>query len=167
MRERLARLASAELDRAETTLVAVLLALGEHGLPIEAVTSDGRAHRGTLDAVGDDHVVVAGASGRTVVALAALSTVRSQPGEARPANPRGNRQLRSHRTLAAELSELAAERRWVRAYVRGWPEPIDGEIGTAGVDVLTLVAAAGSARSPGPAVHVAVHSLLALLTGSG
>ena len=115
------------------TLAGVLADLAERGVAVALRTSAGRRHGGRVRAIGADFVALdTVASGEVVVALAAISSVRTRPGHA----PAGDRPVHSDLRLAEVLAGLAAERE--RALVVG----IDGD------------AAAGTVRAVGQDVVV-------------
>ena len=148
----------------EATFVGVAVDLAERGTGVVVRTSSGRAHRGVLLAVGRDFVVVRDPSGHgapAFVALAAVTTLRPQPGTGGGGlDTAGARSAPRDVSLAAVLTALAAERpRLQVGLVSGSDEPVAGELRSAGVDVLTV-------RLDGDAglrVHVALAAVAEVL----
>jgi hypothetical protein len=119
----------------EATLAGVLCDLAERRIPVVVQTSSGRRHRGTVGAVGRDFCVLVVGDGRELlVALAAVSVLRPEPG-ARP--PIGDRALTVELGLLDALTHLCGERARVVA-VTSAGETLAGEIRSVGQDVVAL-----------------------------
>lgn len=69
------RRAAALAARRGASLRDRLLEAEDRGYGAEVITFDGGRHRGRLEAVGADHLELAGAHGRVVVALSAVAAV--------------------------------------------------------------------------------------------
>jgi hypothetical protein len=101
---------------AEGTFGGILRDLAERGRPVLLSLHNGRLHRGVTTVVGADFVVVRMGPGRDVaIALAALSSVRTLPGE--PATT-GDRFVPATTSLAEMLSALGEERTRVLIVLR-------------------------------------------------
>ena len=121
----------------EATLAGVVVDLVEQRTPIVARTASGRAHRGRLLAAGRDFLVVRdGANPPAILALAALSSIRPQPG-ARHGDTTGDRVAPWSVSLAALLAELSGDRPRVQVVVTG-DDAVTGELRAVGRDVLTI-----------------------------
>jgi hypothetical protein len=128
---------------AEGTVAGVLEDLAERGRPVLVHLHNGRLHRGTVAGVGADFTVVRTASGRDVlVALAALASVRTLPGEA-PTS--GDRFRPTTATLAEALAGLADERARVMVVGADARQAVVGELRAVGRDVLTIRGDGGTA----------------------
>jgi hypothetical protein len=137
-RERWLRVQAAE----EGTFGGVLVDLLEAGAPVTVHTRSGARHVATVRAVGADFVALApggpGAPGgraeEVLVALAAVTSVRSRPG-ARPLV--GDRPPAAGVHLADVVAGLAAEREQVRiAAVDG--DAVTGVVQSVGLDVAVV-----------------------------
>jgi hypothetical protein len=121
---------------AEGTFGGILRDLAERGRPVLLGLHNGRLHRGVTTVVGADFVVVRVGPGRDVaIALAALSSVRTLPGE--PATT-GDRFVPATTSLAEMLSVLGEER--TRVLIVGFDprQAVSGELRAVGRDVLTV-----------------------------
>jgi hypothetical protein len=120
----------------EGTLAGVLTDLGERGRPVLVHLHNGRLHRGIVTAVGSDYAVVRVGPGRDViVALAAVGSVRTLPGE--PAMT-GDRVVRAARSLVEVLGDLAAERARVLMLGPDAAHGVAGELRAVGRDIATV-----------------------------
>jgi hypothetical protein len=118
------------------TLVGVLVDLGERRAPVALHTRSGRVHRGQVTLVGADFtgLTVAGA-GEVLVAFAAVSSVRTGPGEALVS---GDRNIVTRRTLSEMVVNLAAERERAMLVPVDGTEPVCGTVRVVGQDVVTV-----------------------------
>lgn len=118
------------------TLAGVLADLAERGIGVSLRTTGGRRHGGHVRAIGADFVALdSTAGGQALVALAAISSVRAQPGAAPPA---GDRTVRSVLALAEVLAGLAAERERVVVVSLDGGDAVTGTVRSLGRDVVTL-----------------------------
>lgn len=118
------------------TLTGVLADLADHARPVVLALDNGRSHRGTITDVGLDHVVLRrDTAGGVLVALAAIASVRTGPGEA-PVT--GDRPLVAELTLGERLRELATERTRVLIVGADPAHALSGELRAVGRDVITL-----------------------------
>jgi hypothetical protein len=121
---------------AEGTFGGILRDLAERGRPVLLSLHNGRLHRGVTTVVGADFVVVRVGPGRDVaIALAALSSVRTLPGE--PATT-GDRFVPAATSLAEMLSALGEERTRVLIVGSDARQAVSGELRAVGRDVLTV-----------------------------
>jgi hypothetical protein len=120
------------------TVAGALTDLCEAEVPVSVRTFAGATHRGFVESVGVDHVVVADARGRgvVVVALTALTSVRTAPGEAPVLGDRPPPGSAAH--LVDVLARLADERSAVRVVTVGG-EALGGVLRTVGRDVVVVV----------------------------
>lgn len=119
------------------TLAGVLMDLAERRATASLSLTGGRVARGVIHRLGADVVVMQGMAAETVlVALAAVASVRTEPGTARTS---GDRVVRSTATLAALTAELVADRPQV--VLHAGPGSVAGELRAVGVDVATVVQA--------------------------
>lgn len=112
--------------------------LAERRAPVTVQCRSGRAHRGVLVAVADDHVALRLVGGQ-LVALAgwAVTSVRPEPGSA-AAPAMGDRERAQDRTLVEVLDRAVAERRRVALSLDGSSEVVQGTLVAVGEDVVTL-----------------------------
>jgi hypothetical protein len=127
------------------TVAGALADLRDAGVPVSVQTLAGSTHRGVVQSVGADHAVVADAQGRgvVVVVLAALTSVRTGPGEAAVLGDRPSPASPAH--LVDVLTQLADEQAVVRVVTAGG-EALGGVLRTVGQDVV-VVEGAGSPPS--------------------
>ncbi|TVR30280.1 MAG: hypothetical protein EA388_14660 [Nitriliruptor sp.] len=132
-----------ERDRREqaaevATWVGTLRDLAERRLQVAITSGSGRVHRGSLIAVGVDHVAVRQVAGSVVlVARTAIRVLRPEPGAPGVAAT-GDREHAQDRTLIESLSRIAEERGEVAIYLADVADGLQGEVLGFGEDVLTL-----------------------------
>lgn len=132
MRERWLRLQAEE----EGSLAGVVVDLGERGVPMAVHTRSGRAHHGRVGAVGTGFLVVTrDTSGVVFVALNAVASVHTRPGE-RPTI--GDRAVSTRLTLAEVLIRLAAERERALLVTCGDANAIRGTVSSVGQDMVVV-----------------------------
>ena len=138
------------------SLAGVLTDLAERGAAVVIRTRGGRQHRGRVHTVGLDLVALdsadtgpvndgltddgladvgVGGAGQTVLALAAVASVRPQVGQ--PAVT-GDRPLRTSLRLAEVLAGLAAERERARLVTLGGEDAVTGTVQAVGRDVIAV-----------------------------
>jgi hypothetical protein len=103
----------------EGSLAGVLADLGEAGAAVTVATGAGGRHRGTVRSVGVDFVALAPGAGpgaEVVVALAAVTAVRTGPGARRVV---GDRRVDAGLRLLDVIVGLAAERERLRVVTAG------------------------------------------------
>ncbi len=131
-----------ERDRREraadlATWVGTLRDIAERRLLVAVTSGSGRVHRGSLIAIGIDHIALRQPAGSVVfVASAAIRMVRPQPGSGVTAT--GDREHAQDRTLAEALSRIAEERREVAIHLADVQDGLQGMVLGFGEDVLTL-----------------------------
>ncbi|MGH9111729.1 MAG: hypothetical protein ACRDZN_05455 [Acidimicrobiales bacterium] len=119
----------------ETSLRGLLVDLAERGTPVAVHMRGGRQHRGTVRAVGADFAALAVVSGDVIVALAAVTSVRTRPGEV---SPLGHRPVTTSLRLAEVLAGLAAERERALVTMSGAGDAVAGEVQSVGQDVVVV-----------------------------
>lgn len=146
----------------EARLVGVLRDLGERGANVVVTTVVGTTHRGTIMAVGKDFVVVATpAPGSHLIAVRALTGVRTAPGTGGGPAAMGRRGHAHDVALQEVLSGIAPERPDVIAYTAAEPGGISGRLVAAGEDVVTIRLGAGE-EAPSSHLHLPAHALAAI-----
>lgn len=122
----------------DAKFVGTLVDLAELGGDVTIATTADLAVVGRIAIVGRNFIAVAGRNGRTsFVPLTAIAAVRAQPGT-RLAVVAGERAAPLQASLAAIVSELAAER--VRVHVTCGTHSVTGELRASGDDVLVILA---------------------------
>jgi hypothetical protein len=125
------------------TVAGVLADVAERGAPVAVHVPGGRRHRGEVRAVGADFVALRSARADVIVALAAVTSVCTLPGEA---SSIGDRSIATSLRLVDVLGELAAEGASVVLATAGGDDPIAGALRSVGRDVVVVrVAGAGAA----------------------
>ena len=118
----------------ESTVAGVLADLMEAGRPVALHTRSGRRHHGVVRALGADFVALATGRGTVLVALAAVASLRGQPGER---SVLGDREVAAGLHLADVAAGLAAERAPVLV-VTADGEAVAGVLASVGRDVALL-----------------------------
>jgi hypothetical protein len=123
----------------DTTLSGVLADLRDASLTVAVRTRSGGVHRGRVTAVGADHVVLADAGGRgtVVVALVALTSVRTAPDDPAVLGDRAGRTARTTTQLVDVLGRLAEERAAVRVVTLAG-DAVGGVVRSVGRDVVVV-----------------------------
>jgi len=120
------------------TWIGTLRDLAERAVSVSVLTSSGRSHRGSLAAVGIDHVALQLISGAIVlIALDTVRTVRPEPGQPAPV-AMGDRERSQDRTLSEALQYIVDEQREIVLLLREVVDPMPGAVIGLGDDVLTL-----------------------------
>ncbi|MDQ3107753.1 MAG: hypothetical protein M3Q68_08120 [Actinomycetota bacterium] len=126
------------IAESEATFVGVALDLAEHDTTVVARVASGRTHRGRVLAVGRDWIVLRDdPKPPAFLAVAAISSLRPQPGWSESDDVAGGRAAPLSVSLGALLAQLSAERPRVQITAIG-EEPVAGELRSVGLDVLTL-----------------------------
>jgi hypothetical protein len=121
------------------TLAGVLADLGERGTPVAVRTSRGRQHRGRVRTLGVDFVALTTvAVGDVLVALPAVASVRTRPGDAPATGDRGDRAAGRDLRLADVLAGLAADRERALVVSLDGGDAVAGELRAMGRDVLVV-----------------------------
>jgi small nuclear ribonucleoprotein (snRNP)-like protein len=120
----------------ESAVAGVLADLLEAGRPVTVHTRSGRRHTGTIRALGDDFValVLAGGRASVLVALTAVASLRTPPGDAGVV---GDRDGAAGLGLADVVVGLAADREQVTV-VTADGEAIAGTLQSVGRDVAVV-----------------------------
>jgi hypothetical protein len=119
----------------EGTFGGVLADLAERRAHVAVHTRSGGRHFGRIDVVGVDFVGVHGAAGsEALVALAAVSSLRTWPGEP---GTLGDRTVSTQLSLAEVLARLAGERERVMV-VHEKDHALNGTLQSVGDDVVVL-----------------------------
>ncbi|HZA78617.1 MAG TPA: hypothetical protein VE623_19735 [Acidimicrobiales bacterium] len=129
----------------EASLSGVLTDVAERRTPVILHVRGGRQHRGDVRAVGRDFVALRSGATETIVALDAVVSVQTRPGEA-PAI--GDRPITTALRLSDVLAELAGERSPALLVMADGDEAVAGIVRSVGTDVV-VVRLAGDA--PGTA----------------
>jgi hypothetical protein len=149
-RERAAELATwvgTLRDLAEREVAVVVRVVGDH------------AHRGRLAAIGVDHVAIGLGSGTlALVSLAAVRSVRPEPGRPAPV-AMGDRERSQDRTLLEVLDHVLADHGRVAIGLLDLADPLTGVLIGLGEDVLT-VRVDGAGRDVVYAPSAAVREVL-------
>lgn len=133
---------SAERTHRETaaelaTFTGTMRDLAERRLTV-VIHGPRRTHRGVLDGVGVDHVLVRSPSGETaLLANRAIHAVGTDPGD-RVAVASGAREPDHDQTFVEALGRLAEEGADVVVGLEGSARTLSGRVVALGVDVLTL-----------------------------
>jgi hypothetical protein len=109
----------------EATLAGVLTDVAERGAPVAVHVRGGRRHRGEVRALGADFIFLRSARADVIVALAAVTSMRTLPGEA---STIGDRSIATSLRLVDVLGELAAEGATVLLATAGGDDPIAGAL---------------------------------------
>ena len=118
--------------------VGTLRDLAERRLQVAVTSGSGRVHRGSLIAVGVDHVAIRQTVGSVVlVALAAIRMLRPEPG-APAVVATGDREHAQDRTLIEALSRIVEDQGEVAIHLADMAEVLQGQVLGFGEDVLTL-----------------------------
>jgi small nuclear ribonucleoprotein (snRNP)-like protein len=118
----------------ESTLAGVLADLLEAGRPVTVHTRSGRRHRGTVRAVGADFVAVGATPGPALVALGAVASLRTHPGEGAVL---GDREVAASLRLSDVVAGLAEDRERV-VLVTSDGDALAGVLVSVGRDVVLL-----------------------------
>lgn len=127
-------------DRAAelATWTGTLRDLAERAVPVVVRTGGDRVHRGSLAAVGLDHLAIRLVNGTVVlVATDTVRSVRPEPGHPAPVAT-GDRERSQDRTLIEALGRLVEERREVVISLRDVADLLPGEVVGMGEDVITV-----------------------------
>jgi len=132
--ERSRRERAAEL----ATWIGTLRDLAERRPTVAVTSGSGRVHRGSLIAVGVDHIAIRQVTGPVVLlALAAIRMLRPEPGGPGVAAS-GDREHAQDRTLIEALSRVADEQSQVTVQLTDVADGLQGRVLGFGEDVLTL-----------------------------
>ncbi|HVM10163.1 MAG TPA: hypothetical protein VM345_16985 [Acidimicrobiales bacterium] len=152
--ERFLRRASEE----EATFVGLLVALAEEGSTVAVRTAMGRLHRGRIDAVGRDVVVMRDAEGRRVLlATPAIASVRTEGASVRDADLPPARDVPRPLSFVALAAVLAEARPEVRVAIVGEDVLVGGTLRSVGRDLITV------RRPPGSTDHVPVAAIVEMV----
>jgi hypothetical protein len=117
----------------EGSLRGVLADVAERGVPVAVHVRGGRQHRGQVRAVGADFVALRSAATDVIIAIAAVTSVRTRPGDA---STIGDRSITSSLRLVDVLADLAAEMAAVLLVMAGGDDAVAGVLGSVGRDVV-------------------------------
>jgi hypothetical protein len=140
----------------EGSLAGVLADVAERGASVALHVRGGRRHRGEVAALGSDFVALRSAGADVIVALAAVTSVRTLPGEA---STIGDRSIGSSHRLADVLAGLAAERAAVLLVLADGDEAVAGVVLWVGQDLVGVRVAGGAAVT----VYVPVGAIVEVL----
>jgi hypothetical protein len=125
----------------EGSLAGVLADVAERGAAVALHVRGGRRHRGEIAALGSDFVALRSAGADVIVALHAVTSVRTLPGEATTI---GDRSTGTSHRLVDVLAGLAVERAAV-LLVLADGDAVAGVAVSVGQDVVGVRAAGGAA----------------------
>ena len=117
----------------EGSLAGVLADVAERGTPVAVHVRGGRRHRGEVRALGADFVALRSAGTDVIIAVGAVTSVRTGPGEA---STIGDRSITTPLQLVDVLVGLAAERSAVLLVMAGGDDAVAGELRSVGLDVV-------------------------------
>jgi hypothetical protein len=126
----------------EGSLAGVLADIAERGASVALHVRGGRRHRGEVAALGSDFVALRSAGADVIVALHAVTSVRTLPGEA---STIGDRSVGTSHRLVDVLAGLAAERATVVLVLADHNEAVAGVVLWVGQDVVGVRVAGGTA----------------------
>ncbi len=126
----------------EGSLDGVLADVAERGAPVAVHVRGGRRHRGEVRALGSDFVALRSADADVIIAVAAVTSVRTLPGEA---STIGDRLVAASLRLVDILARLAAERAAVLLVMAGGEDAVAGAIRSVGQDVVGVRVAGAAA----------------------
>jgi hypothetical protein len=126
----------------EGSLAGVLADVAERGASVALHVRGGRRHRGEVAALGSDFVALRSAGADVIVALSAVTSVRTLPGEASTV---GDRSIGTSHRLVDVLAGLAAERAAVLLVLADGDEAVGGVVLWVGQDVVGVRVAGGAA----------------------
>jgi hypothetical protein len=126
----------------EGSLAGVLADVAERGASVALHVRSGRRHRGEIAALGSDFVALRSAGADVIVALPAVTSVRTLPGEAPTI---GDRSIGTSHRLVDVLAGLAAERAAVLLVLADGDEAVGGVVLWVGQDVVGVRVAGGAA----------------------
>jgi hypothetical protein len=128
----------------EGSLAGVLADIAERGASVALHVRGGRRHRGEVAALGSNFVALRSAGADVIVALHAVTSVRTLPGEA---STIGDRSVGTSHRLVDVLAGLAAERAAVVLVLADRDEAVAGVVLWVGQDVVGVRVAGGAAVS--------------------
>jgi len=126
----------------EGSLAGVLADVAERGASVALHVRSGRRHRGEIAALGSDFVALRSAGADVIVALPAVTSVRTLPGEAPTI---GDRSIGTSHRLVDVLAGLASERVAVLLVLADGDEAVGGVVLWVGQDVVGMRVAGGAA----------------------
>jgi hypothetical protein len=125
----------------EGSLAGVLADVADRGASVALHVRGGRRHRGEVAALGSDFVALRSAGTDVIVALAAVTSVRTLPGEA---STIGDRSVATSHRLVDVLAGLAAERAPVLLVLADGDEAVAGALRSVGQDIVGIRVAGGA-----------------------
>jgi hypothetical protein len=126
----------------EGSLAGVLADIAERGASVSLHVWGGHRHRGEVAALGSDFVALRSAGADVIVALHAVTSVRTLPGEA---STIGDRSVAMSHRLVDVLAGLAAERAAMVLMLADRDEAVAGVVLWVGQDVVGVRVAGGAA----------------------
>jgi hypothetical protein len=126
----------------EGSLAGVLADVAERGASVALHVRRGRRHWGEIAALGSDFVALRSAGADVIVALPAVTSVRTLPGEAPTI---GDRSIGTSHRLVDVLAGLAAERAAVLLVLADGDEAVGGVVRWVGQDIVGVRVAGGAA----------------------
>jgi hypothetical protein len=126
----------------EGSLAGVLADVAERGAPVALHVRGGRRHRGKVLALGSDFVALRSADADVIVALAAVTSLRTLPGEELTI---GDRSIATSLCLVDVLAGMAAERAGVLLVLADGDDAVTGALRSVGQDVVGVRLAGAAA----------------------
>jgi hypothetical protein len=126
----------------EGSLAGVLADLAERRVPVAVHVRDGRRHQGEIRALGSDFLALGSVDAEVIIALTAVTSVRTHPGEMATI---GDRSIATSLGLADVLAGLAADRATVLLVLAGGDDSVAGALRSVGQDVVGVRVVRGPA----------------------
>jgi hypothetical protein len=126
----------------EGSLAGVLADLAERGVPVAVHVRGGRRHQGEIRALGSDFLALGSVDAEVIIALTAVTSVRTHPGEVATI---GDRSISTSLGLADVLAGLAADRATVVLVLAGGDDSVAGALRSVGQDVVGVRVVRGPA----------------------
>jgi hypothetical protein len=126
----------------EGSLAGVLADLAERRVPVAVHVRGGRRHQGEIRALGSDFLVLGSVDAEVIIALTAVTSVRTHPGEMATI---GDRSIATSLGLADVLAGLAADRATVLLVLAGGDDSVAGALRSVGQDVVGVRVVRGPA----------------------
>lgn len=144
---------------AEGNLRGVLADIAERAMPVAVHVRGGLQHGGEIRAVGSDFMALRSAGVDVIIAIAAVTSVRTGAGEA---STIGDRSITTSLRLVDVLAGLAAERAAARLVMAGGEDTVAGELLSVGRDVVGVrVADAASGIA-----YLPIRAIIEVLLGA-
>jgi hypothetical protein len=124
------------------SLAGVLADLAERRVPVAVHVRGGRRHQGEIRALGSDFLALGSVDAEVIIALTAVTSVRTHPAEV---STIGDRSIATSLRLADVLTRLAADRATVVLVLAGGDDSVAGALRSVGQDVVGVRVVRGPA----------------------